>query len=434
MRWFRVRLASLLWLVAIAAVFLAALRSGSHTWAGVACLVACGLLALGVVGVARTGGAERTWWLGFAVFGWGYMYLAFWSAAYFAENELPTVPTEAMLEALRPYIGPPAPWLPGAHGLPDNPYWQVGHCLCGLLAALLGGALASAVFAARSNPSDRPSVDRQESGAALGRRWRRPEVIGLAVSVLFTSVALAGSRKAPGLWAGGTVLLTWGVLGLTSVAAARGREGRRTACLGAALFGVGFMILVCPPPPDHRRGYPPVVSDWPRFTTNRLLNALRPWLPSVAGEFPAASDGIASANARVLKALDQSITLRFPQETPLVDVLKFIVTTTRAPDGRELPIYVDLHALRDAEETMQSPVKIVLDGVPLRTALRLSVEQLGLSCSVKDGVVLIDSDFDRDWPIYEDPFLVIGRCFLALVAAALGSLLATLVHDRTSEP
>ena len=50
---------------------LAALRSPSDTWAGVIFYLACGVLALGVVGALCAGAAERAWWLGFAVFGWG---------------------------------------------------------------------------------------------------------------------------------------------------------------------------------------------------------------------------------------------------------------------------------------------------------------------------------------------------------------------------
>jgi hypothetical protein len=92
----RLTIAGLMGAVLVASLGLTALRSGSETWAGVVSLLACGVLALAVVGVACGSDAERAWWLGFAVWGYGYTYLAFWSY----ENDLPTLPTEALLRVL----------------------------------------------------------------------------------------------------------------------------------------------------------------------------------------------------------------------------------------------------------------------------------------------------------------------------------------------
>ena len=62
----------------------------------------------------------------------------------------------------------------------------------------------------------------------------------------------------------------------------------------------------------------------------------------------------------------------FANETPLEDVLKYIKTASESPqlpDG--IPIYVDPAGLTEAEKTMTSPVTIDLNGVSLKTTLRL---------------------------------------------------------------
>jgi hypothetical protein len=79
MRFMRFSIAGLMGAVLIVALGLAALRSASATWSSATFLATCGLLCLAVVGAVCGGDAERTWWLGFALFGWGYVALAFWS-------------------------------------------------------------------------------------------------------------------------------------------------------------------------------------------------------------------------------------------------------------------------------------------------------------------------------------------------------------------
>src|SRR4051812_5876178 len=141
-------IAGLMGLVLVASIGLAALRSGSETWAGVLFLVTCGVLALAVVGVACRGAGERAWWIGFALFGWGYLALAYWCSA-----PTPRLPTIALLSALKGGTVPlPQPRSPNggmgggmvvgcffAGAVADPPYWDVGHSLCSLLAAALGG-------------------------------------------------------------------------------------------------------------------------------------------------------------------------------------------------------------------------------------------------------------------------------------------------------
>ncbi len=94
-------------------------------------------------------------------------------------------------------------------------------------------------------------------------------------------------------------------------------------------------------------------------------------------------------NIAVVKKLEEPLTLHFPTETPLEQVLKHIKDTTRGADGKKLSIYVDPQALQDAEKTLNSPVMIDLEDVPLRFSLRLLLKQLGLAYCVRDGVVMI---------------------------------------------
>ncbi len=103
----------------------------------------------------------------------------------------------------------------------------------------------------------------------------------------------------------------------------------------------------------------------------------------------------------ILKKLDERITMNFPSETPLEDVKKYIEQSTQdetagLPTG--IPIYVDPQGLQDADKTMASTVTINLDGIPLRTTLRLILKQLSLTYTVKDGLLTITSTSSDDQP------------------------------------
>jgi RNA polymerase sigma factor (sigma-70 family) len=101
----------------------------------------------------------------------------------------------------------------------------------------------------------------------------------------------------------------------------------------------------------------------------------------------------------VLAALQQRIPIPFPNETPLEDVIAYIKQQTKGqelPDG--IPIYVDPIGLNEAEKTMTSPVTMELKGVPLREALRLMLQQVGLSYSVRDGLLTISANDSENIP------------------------------------
>ena len=70
---------------------------------------------------------------------------------------------------------------------------------------------------------------------------------------------------------------------------------------------------------------------------------------------------------------------QFANETLLEDVLKYVQSATVGPDFPEgIPLYLDPVGLRQVEKTSTSPIVIDLTQVPLRTSLRLLLEQLGM--------------------------------------------------------
>ncbi len=101
----------------------------------------------------------------------------------------------------------------------------------------------------------------------------------------------------------------------------------------------------------------------------------------------------------LLDKLDRPVTLAFPNQTPLEDVLKFLKAATAVPGDSGLPIYVDPLGLQEVEKTLQSPVTLDIENIPVKTALRLILKQLGLAFQVKDGLVTITSEASIDIPL-----------------------------------
>jgi hypothetical protein len=91
------------------------------------------------------------------------------------------------------------------------------------------------------------------------------------------------------------------------------------------------------------------------------------------------------------KKLDEPISMSFSSDTALEDVLKYIKQATSVPNSNGIPIYVDPKGLKDADATLQSPIRLDLEGVPLKTTLRLMLKQIGLAYCIRDGVLIISS-------------------------------------------
>jgi RNA polymerase sigma factor (sigma-70 family) len=90
--------------------------------------------------------------------------------------------------------------------------------------------------------------------------------------------------------------------------------------------------------------------------------------------------------------LDEPISISFNEETPLDDVLKYIKQATTSKTYGGIPIYVDPRGLAEAETTMAGTVRnLELEGIPLKTTLRLLLKQLDLAYCVHDGFLFISS-------------------------------------------
>jgi hypothetical protein len=112
---------------------------------------------------------------------------------------------------------------------------------------------------------------------------------------------------------------------------------------------------------------------------------------------------------RVWLKMQEKVTMAFPNETPLQDVLKFVTASTidkvDFPEG--ISIYVDPAGLQDADKTPASTVAIDLKGIPLATTLRLALKQLGLVYRIeKDGFLLIASESSDDQPADADSLIL----------------------------
>ena len=98
-------------------------------------------------------------------------------------------------------------------------------------------------------------------------------------------------------------------------------------------------------------------------------------------------------NSKLLfKKLEEPVSMSFSEETPLDDVLKYIKQATTTKNYQGIQIYVDPSGLEEVGKTTTSTVKLLeLEGVPLKTTLRLALKQLGLAYCVRDGVLIISS-------------------------------------------
>lgn len=404
----RFSIAGLMGFVFIVSIGLVSLRWPTPVWAGAIFLMTWGVLSLAVVGAVCRGGPARAWWLGFALFGWGYLLLVFWNPFHYPWHEQPAL---AAIEALRPLFGVP----PRFKGQIDT-FIGLGQCLWTLVAAALGGMLGRGLFGA-SGPSPHTIEPRP-----VHRRWwslsPRSAVAAWGAAVLLLLMAM---RSAGWRWAALALVLVWGLIGLAAVGAACDQGRRRAAWLGSAVLGAGYMVLAF-----GSTGEP---SNWPRLATDRLLLAVRDRFPQAPTELPSETQAREAANARIRNVLDRPLPMRFPEETPLEDVLKYVKEKTRDPHGSEIPIYVEPYALDEAFKTMSSPIAIDLEAVPLATSLRLALRQLGLGYSIIDGVLLIHLAEDQVRAEPRSPFLVIGQCLLGLVAAGLGALISQFVSD-----
>jgi hypothetical protein len=192
----RVSIAGLMAVVLFCGIGIAAIRSASPLWAGVVMLATLGVMASAILGAIFRRGERRASWVGFALFGWGYLTLAF--APWFSTEVKPMLATSTGIDALHARLHPMSSWtsdlvISGVGGMPSNVWstpiqvqgnvqvntpatmtvtgsnvsWtqanglyplivtgtppvgpnqeefrRIGHCLFSLLAAVIGGLIA----------------------------------------------------------------------------------------------------------------------------------------------------------------------------------------------------------------------------------------------------------------------------------------------------
>ncbi len=196
------------------------------------------------------------------------------------------------------------------------------------------------------------------------------------------------------------------------------RGAGRAFWLGYALFGWGYMALASVTWWDRD-------ANRPELVTTMLLDRLRPLLQP--GGDPAATSSLLSRllgpdprDRVILSKLDQPVSMSFANETPLTDVLTYIKSATAGPKDTGIPIYVDPVGLQEVKITMTSPVAVDIEGAPLKTTLRLLLRPLGLSYTVKDGLLTISKG--SVFPDAADAFRHIGHCYRALLAGWIGGI------------
>jgi hypothetical protein len=123
----------------------------------------------------------------------------------------------------------------------------------------------------------------------------------------------------------------------------------------------------------------------------------------------------------ILSKLEQPVTMAFPEETPLREVLKYIKAATQGPGDDGIPIYVDPVGLNEAARTLESPVTLDLEGVPLKTTLRLLLKQLGLTYTVKDGLLTITSEGSDNQPTEVRVYPVADLTIIPLSLMGMGA-------------
>ena len=111
MRLPRFSISSVLALIAIVAVALAALRSPSYLWANVTFSLALGALVVGLVNVIYGRNAGRAYWVGFSLCGG--VYLAISSVPGPRDVVCPRLATEVILDFLYPHLSPSVTPAPG---------------------------------------------------------------------------------------------------------------------------------------------------------------------------------------------------------------------------------------------------------------------------------------------------------------------------------
>ena len=197
----RFSIAGLMGVTLVAGVGFAALRTVSEAWAGLMLMLTCGALMLGVVGSLCRGTHERAWWLGFTLFGGGYLVLAHSTAG--SPKQLPTI---TLAEFIGSGLGAK---LVAQNWGPDGwnslvPTYRILHCLWTFTLALLGCVVAGLLIAVAPVPLASPDAGTHLVERSSRIHWKPPMLIGLGGFWILVLAATLMRWPGPGLWAGGS--------------------------------------------------------------------------------------------------------------------------------------------------------------------------------------------------------------------------------------
>ena len=416
MRKIRFTIVGLMTLVLAVAVAFAAVRNADPTWSGVLALLTYGTLGVAILGIVFRSGAERAWWFGYFLFGWGYLRLAPWAFSH-ADGS----PTRLLLLWIRRKSGsPPTP--AGPFAASDLVLSQIDRCLWAIPAALLGGLLVRLLFVSSRVGPDRPRAAVPEPARPAWKLAIMPVGIGLAGLVLMRLMMVLWWTSDPGLWAGGTYLVTCGLLGI--------------ATLGALLGGGD----------PGRSGSAPPCSAWATSTwrwspislrsmtrrsciRERPTNSSTPYARSCRRR-SAGPPRRTNASSRRWSGRSRCGSRRGRRWTNCSSTSR---KRRQPPVSRVSPSTLTRSASRKPSAHFNSTVRIDIEGHPLKATLRLCLRQLGLSYMVKDGHLWISGDDEVVEPEGEVSFRIVGHSLLALLAAGVGGVLAPLISALSRE-
>jgi hypothetical protein len=214
----------------------------TQVWSNTFYTLTVGSLAVSTLtAIARTGRA-RTRFLGFALFAWAYLQLA-WDSE-FDRNRSEFIHTQLLYHAVDRFTSF------GAHDS-SNSVWSpiermhtIVHSLLTLVAGLVGIAIGQLVASGVGCQDEKPRSD--ATSVLPGKRLLRSSIAGGMLSIAGTALAIAAYREAAYTFGGRLWTNVFYTLTVGSVAAsalmAIARGGRaRVRVLGFALFGWAYL-------------------------------------------------------------------------------------------------------------------------------------------------------------------------------------------------
>ena len=302
------------------------------------------------------------------------------------------------------------------------PFARIGHCLL----ALVIGAAAGISWPGGSSPLRERLRSRRAAAATPEPTAHARDAGPWAVGVwpgdpIYAVIAALGDAGRPlSLRAGMTVLLTCAVPWPGGLAAVFS-QGRRRA------DGGWERLLSVPATWSWCRRHT-ATRDLGRDSLGDRLSWRRPPMTCLVAptERRAASEGIAGANARILKALEQPFRSTSPGKSPWRRPCTYVSTSgtnrRRTPASRSTPTPI---ALQQAGQDLAAHRVPGAGGRPLedRPALPASAAR-PVATRIKGGLIEVVSEVDRisirgyrSEPAYEDPLLLTGHRHRALIQA-----------------